>query len=67
MKERVKRLQKRDQSSVEEIEARIQHQWSDEKKRKLSDFEIINKNLSSTKNQVMNLHKILINTSKDWG
>ncbi len=62
--ERINRLQIRDQSSLEEIEARIQHQWSDEKKRKLADFEIINNNLSSTKDQVRNLHKILINTSK---
>lgn len=62
--ERIKRLQIRDQSSLEEIEARIQHQWSDEKKRKLADFEIINNNLSSTKDQVRNLHKILINTNK---
>jgi len=62
--ERIKRLQDRDQSSLKEIESRMQHQWSDEKKRKLSDFEIINKNLSSTKDQVRNLHEILINTSK---
>ncbi len=62
--ERIKRLQNRDKSSLEEIEARIKHQWSDKKKRKLSDFEIINKNLSSTKDQVRNLHEILINTSK---
>ena len=62
--ERIKRLQDRDQSSLKEIESRIQHQWSDEKKRKSSDFEIININLSSTKDQVRNLHEILINTSK---
>ncbi len=64
IEERIKRLQDRDQSSLEEIEARIKHQWSDDEKRKLSDFEIINKNLSSTKNQVRNLHEILINTRK---
>ena len=61
---RIKRLQLRDRSSVEEIEARIQHQWSDDEKRKLADFEIINTNLSTTKEQVRNLHKILINTGK---
>ncbi len=59
---RIKRLQTRDNSSLEEIEARIKHQWSDEEKRKLSDFEIINKNLALTKEQVRNLHEILINT-----
>lgn len=63
--ERIIRLQIRDKSSIEEIEARIQHQWSDEKKRNLSDFEIINKNLSSTKEQVRNLHEILINTGEN--
>lgn len=64
LEERIKRLQIRDKSSLEEIEARIQHQWSDERKRKLSNFEIINENLSATKDQVRNLHKILINTGK---
>ncbi|TVZ25356.1 dephospho-CoA kinase [Gillisia sp. Hel_I_86] len=62
LEERIKRLQARDKSSLEEIEARIQHQWSDGKKRKLSNFEIINNKLSSTKDQVRNLHEILINT-----
>jgi dephospho-CoA kinase len=62
---RIKRLQLRDRSSVEEIEARIQHQWSDEEKRKLADFEIINTNLPTTKEQVRNLHEILINTGKN--
>lgn len=64
LEERIKRLQLRDQSSVEEIEARIQHQWSDNEKRKLADFEINNNNLQTTKEQVRNLHKILINTRK---
>ncbi len=65
LKDRIKRLQARDKSSLEEIEERIKHQWSDEEKRKLSNFEIINKNLSSTKEQVRNLHEILINTNKN--
>lgn len=62
LKERINRLQARDNSSLEEIEARIKHQWSDEEKRKFSNFEIINKNIASTKEQVRNLHEILINT-----
>tara|TARA_R100000935_G_C2799026_1_gene149571 strand:- start:121 stop:711 length:591 start_codon:yes stop_codon:yes gene_type:complete len=65
IKDRIKRLMARDKSSLEEIEERIKHQWSDEKKRKLSNFEIINKNLSSTQEQVRNLHEILINTNKN--
>ena len=65
IEERIKRLQARDGSSVEEIEARIQYQWSDNEKRKLADFEIINSNLPATKEQVRNLHEILINTGKE--
>ena len=64
LEERIKRLQARDGSSVEEIEARIQYQWSDNEKRKLADFEIVNSNLPATKEQVRNLHEILINTGK---
>ena len=64
LEERIKRLQARDGSSVEEIEARIQYQWSDNEKRKLADFEIINSNLPATKEQVRNIHKFLINTGK---
>lgn len=65
LEERIKRLQARDGSSVEEIEARIQYQWSDNEKRKLADFEIVNSNLPATKEQVRNLHEILINTGKN--
>ena len=35
---KIGRLQKRDDSTVEEIEARMGHQWPDEKKAKLADF-----------------------------
>ena len=64
MQKRLDRLQKRDQSSLEEIEARMQHQWSDEQKRKLANFEIINSELYSTKEQVQILHEILLKPSK---
>lgn len=63
-KERISRVQKRDESSIEEIEDRIAHQWSDEKKRNLANYEIINSELSFTKEQVQNLHQILLNPSK---
>lgn len=63
--ERVKRLQKRDQSSIEEIEARKQHQWSDDKKLALADFEIKNIDLHATKERVKNLHEILLKHSKN--
>src|SRR5690606_10781270 len=57
---RISRVQKRDQSSTAEIEARMQHQWPDEKKRTLSQFEIINTEILKTKEQVQIVHEILL-------
>ncbi len=65
MDRRIRRLQKRDQSTVEEIEARLKHQWSDEKKRTLADFEIKNDDLSSTKEQVRNIHEFILKAIKN--
>ncbi len=67
MEDRLARLQKRDSSTVQEIEARMKHQWSDNKKLKLADFEIRNSDLSSTRAQVRNVHEILLKPSKNWG
>ncbi|MCM4161057.1 dephospho-CoA kinase [Antarcticibacterium flavum] len=67
MEERLARLQKRDSSTVEEIEARMKHQWSDPKKLELANFEIKNNDLASTRAQVRNLHEILLKPSKNWG
>lgn len=58
--ERVKRLQKRDNSKIEEIEARMANQWSDKEKLKLADFVIENTSLSLTKSKVAELHGILL-------
>lgn len=58
--ERVKRLQKRDKSKIEEIEARMANQWSDKEKLKLADFVIENTSLSLTKSKVAELHGILL-------
>jgi|SRR5690606_6891583 len=57
---RISRLQKRDQSSTAEIAARMQHQWPDEKKRTMSQFEIINTEILKTKEQVQIVHEILL-------
>ncbi|QED36392.1 dephospho-CoA kinase [Antarcticibacterium arcticum] len=65
LEKRIERLRERDQSSLEEIEARMHHQWSDEQKRKLANFEIINSDLSFTKEQVQILHEILLKPSKN--
>ena len=64
-KMKIERLQKRDQSSIEEIEARMQHQWGDEKKRSLSQFEIINTEILNTKEQVQIVHEILLKPNKN--
>lgn len=63
--DRILRLQKRDESTLEEIEARIANQWPDERKRSLADFEVVNQNLTFTKEQVRNLHEILLKPSKN--
>lgn len=57
--ERVKRLQKRDNSAKEDIEARMQNQWDDQKKIKLADFIIENIHKADTKTQVKRLHETL--------
>ena len=63
--EKIKRLQFRDNSKVEEIEARMANQWPDEKKLKLADFQIENTDLSLTKSKVAELHEILLNSRKN--
>lgn len=57
--ERIKRLQKRDSASEREIRQRMQHQWSDARKKKLADTVIDNHNLSKTKSEVLKLHLFL--------
>jgi len=63
--EKLKRLQQRDNSSIEEIEARMAKQWSDEKKKKLADFEIENHDLALTRSRVDELHEILLKRGKN--
>lgn len=63
--ERIKRLLKRDNSHVQEIEARMANQWSDEKKKKLSDFVIENTELALTRSKVAELHEILLKSRKN--
>ncbi len=63
--ERIKRLKSRDKSSEEEIEARMKHQWTDSKKRKLADFEIKNLNFHDTREQIRKLHEIILKSDKN--
>ena len=60
---RIERLHKRDNSTLEEIEARMSHQWPDSKKRELADFVIENEQLEETLKKVKEIHQILLETA----
>ncbi|HEY9184310.1 MAG TPA: dephospho-CoA kinase [Salegentibacter sp.] len=62
--EKIKRLRFRDNTEIEEIEARMDNQWSDEKKLELADFRIQNTDLALTKSQVEELNEILLKSRK---
>ena len=60
LQDRIERLQKRDLSTIEEIEARMAHQWSDDRKKTYSEFIIENNSLSYTRDQVLKVHQFLL-------
>lgn len=60
---KIKRLKKRDASTLEEIEARMENQWSDEKKLLLADLVIENKDLSKTQKYVQEIHQKLFESA----
>ena len=62
IEERVNRVMQRDQTSREEVEARLSNQWSDIERLNLSDFVIINNNLETTKTYVSIMHDVLLNS-----
>ena len=57
---KIQRVVQRDQISKEEVADRMKNQWSDNKKIKLADFQIENKDLELTKKNVLQLHKHLL-------
>lgn len=57
---RISRIQHRDNSPVEEIEARMNSQWDDDKKRSLADYCIENDEKHSLINQVLDIHREII-------
>ena len=61
--ERIKRLLQRDNSTLEEIEARMNNQWSDEKKKNLADFVIVNQELSRTRKEVRKVHQNMLESA----
>ncbi|MDT0688275.1 dephospho-CoA kinase [Salegentibacter sp. F188] len=63
--QKIKRIKARDQSSVEDIEARMNNQWDDERKAGLADFQIENLQLEQTRRDVENLHAVLLKVRKN--
>lgn len=60
---RMERVVSRDGASKEEVLARMNNQWPDQKKIGLSDFVIENIDLKTTEIEVENLHNVLLNLS----
>ena len=56
---KIQRVISRDNSSRSEVLSRMDKQWSDEQKRDLSDFEIINDEHSSLVEQVLTIHQTI--------
>lgn len=61
---RIERVRQRDHTSVEEVRARMDKQWPEEEKVKLSDFVIINDGQHGLIRQVWDLHQLLIKENK---
>jgi dephospho-CoA kinase len=61
---RIQRIMNRDDATKKEIEARMNNQWSDEKKKELADFVIENTDLERTENAVKRLHILLCEQKK---
>lgn len=58
---RIQRVMKRDKLSRESIESRMANQWSEERKEALSDFIIVNENLSDALKAAKNIVLLLRN------
>ncbi|HTA27526.1 MAG TPA: dephospho-CoA kinase [Bacteroidia bacterium] len=61
---RVKRVMQRDGIDEATVKARISNQWSDEEKKKLADFVLINDDSIPLLPQVMEIHNKLISQAK---
>lgn len=56
---RIARVQARDGATTEQVKARIQNQWSDQKRLEYADYEIRNNGEESLIDQVMQIHEEL--------
>lgn len=59
MASRIQRIMNRDKTSKEEIEKRMNNQWTDEEKSKLADIVIENTSLDLTQKEVVKIHESL--------
>jgi len=62
-KVRIQRVISRDESSVENVKAVINNQWNDDKKVALSQYVIVNDDLSATRHQVKEIHQKILKSS----
>lgn len=60
---RIERILRRDKVTVEEIQARMNNQWPDEKKEKMADVVLRNIDLSETKKDVLQIHKTFLKSA----
>lgn len=60
---RIERLLQRDKSTLGEIQARMNHQWTDEKKAELADFVIENIDISKTRESVHHIHETFLKSA----
>ena len=60
---KISRLQQRDRSSIEEVEARMSNQWPDAKKAELADFVIENIDLLKTREEVLSIHEKMLKSA----
>ena len=64
--DRIQRVMKRDQVDEEAVKKRMRFQYTDEERKDLADFIIMNEEGIDLLPQVMELHEILLNEKKKW-
>jgi len=64
--ERIQRVVKRDGVSEQQVKERLDKQWTDEEKRKLADYEIINDNKYPVLPEIIQIDKRLKEHGKIW-
>lgn len=60
---RLQRVMSRDSASAEQVKARMNAQWPDEKKTELADFVILNDGVAPITPQVQSIHEALLSRS----